>query len=134
MSGRLTPEGKLAALLAMQAQGQRVLMVGDGVNDADVLAAADVSVAMAEGAAVAQRQADLVLAGSRLSTVVDAWRIARQTRDVIHQNIRWAIAYNVIMLPAAAVGLIGPGLAALGMALSSLAVTVNAWRIGRTSP
>ncbi len=129
--GRLSPAGKLAALLALQAKGHRVLMVGDGVNDADVLAAADVSIAMAEGAALAQRQADLVLGGPRLGTIVEALRIARETHANIRQNLGWAIAYNVIMLPAAALGMIGPGLAALGMALSSLAVTANAWRIGR---
>jgi Cu2+-exporting ATPase len=131
--GRLSPSGKLEALRAMQAAGRRVLMVGDGVNDADVLAAADVSIAMAEGAALAQRQADLVLGGPQLMTVVEALRIAREAQSVIRQNLGWAIAYNLAILPAAALGFIGPGLAALGMALSSLAVTANAWRIGRRS-
>lgn len=130
-AARLSPEGKLAALRALQSAGHRVLMVGDGVNDAAVLAAADVSAAMASGASLAQRQADLVLLGSSLAPLHDAWRLARQTRAIVRQNIAWAIAYNGLMLPLAALGIVGPGLAALGMALSSLAVTANAWRIGR---
>ncbi len=128
---RLSPDGKLAALRSLQRAGHRVLMVGDGVNDAAVLAAADVSAAMASGASLAQRQADLVLLGSRLAPLGDALRIARQTQRIVRQNLGWAIVYNVLMLPLAAVGIVGPGLAALGMALSSLAVTANAWRIGR---
>ncbi|GIX39486.1 MAG: hypothetical protein KatS3mg128_0535 [Silanimonas sp.] len=119
-------------LRGLQAQGRRVLMVGDGSNDAGVLAAADVSVAMGEGTALAQRQADLVLCGERLSRLPWAIALARQTQAVIRQNLRWAVAYNALVLPLAALGFIGPGLAALGMALSSLAVTANAWRIGRT--
>lgn len=128
---RLSPDGKLAALRTLQAAGHRVLMVGDGVNDAAVLAAADVSAAMASGASLAQRQADLVLMGSRLEPLHDALRLARQTQRIVRQNIVWAVGYNALMLPLAAVGIVGPGLAALGMALSSLAVTANAWRIGR---
>ena len=128
---RLSPEGKLTALRGLQSEGHRVLMVGDGVNDAAVLAAADVSAAMASGASLAQRQADLVLLGARLAPLRDALQIARQTRAIVRQNIVWAIAYNALMLPLAALGIVGPGLAALGMALSSLAVTANAWRIGR---
>ncbi len=128
---RLSPDGKLAALHALQGEGHRVLMVGDGVNDAAVLAAADVSAAMASGASLAQRQADLLLLGSRLEPLHGAVRLARQTQAIVRQNIVWAVAYNALMLPLAAVGIVGPGLAALGMALSSLAVTANAWRIGR---
>lgn len=129
--GRLSPDGKLTALRTLQSAGHRVLMVGDGVNDAAVLAAADVSAAMASGASLAQRQADLVLMGSRLEPLHDALRLARQTQRIVRQNIVWAVAYNALMLPLAAIGIVGPGLAALGMALSSLAVTANAWRIGR---
>jgi Cu2+-exporting ATPase len=128
---RLSPEGKLSALRVLQTEGHRVLMVGDGVNDAAVLAAADVSAAMASGASLAQRQADLVLLGSRLTPLRYAMRLAGQTQAIVRQNIVWAIAYNALMLPLAALGIVGPGLAALGMALSSLAVTANAWRIGR---
>ena len=129
--GGLRPDGKLATVRALQDDGRRVLMVGDGVNDAAVLASADVAVAMGGGAAMAQREADIVLLGERLSPLVGAWRIARQTQAIVRQNIGWAIAYNLLVLPLAALGIVGPGLAALGMALSSLAVTANAWRIGR---
>ncbi|WP_374603562.1 heavy metal translocating P-type ATPase [Arenimonas sp.] len=131
-ASRQSPEDKLEAVRALQAQGRRVLAVGDGINDAPVLAGADVSVAMAGGAPLAHRSADLVLAGSALMRLPQAVQLARRTRRIIGQNLGWALAYNVIALPLAAMGLIGPGLAALGMAASSLVVTANALRLGRT--
>jgi len=128
---RQSPEQKLAAVRALQAQGHRVLMLGDGINDAPVLAGADVSMAMADGAPLAHRAADLVLTGSSLVRVPQAVALARRSQRVIRQNLGWALAYNLLALPFAALGMITPGLAALGMAASSLVVTANALRLGR---
>ena len=130
-AARQSPEQKLAAVRALQAQGHRVLMLGDGINDAPVLAGADVSMAMADGAPLAHRAADLVLTGSSLVRVPQAVALARRSQRVIRQNLGWALAYNLVALPFAALGMITPGLAALGMAVSSLVVTANALRLGR---
>ncbi|MBY4599946.1 cadmium-translocating P-type ATPase [bacterium BD-1] len=128
---RQSPEDKLAAVRALQAAGHRVLAVGDGINDAPVLAGADVSVAMAAGAPLAHRSAGLVLAGSALMRLPESVALARRCRRIIHQNLGWALAYNLLALPFAALGWVTPGLAALGMAASSLVVTANALRLGR---
>ena len=128
---RQSPDDKLAAVRALQAAGHRVLMLGDGINDAPVLAGADVSVAMAGGAPLAHRSADLVLTGPRLRRLPQAVRLARRARAIIRQNLAWALAYNLVALPFAALGWVTPGLAALGMAASSLLVTGNALRLGR---
>ncbi len=130
---RQSPEAKLALVRQLQQQGQRVAMIGDGLNDAPVLAGADVSLAIGDGAALAQRSADLVLSSPSLDTVPAAIAIARRTRKIIRQNLTWAIGYNILALPLAAAGWVTPWVAALGMALSSLAVTVNALRLGRIS-
>jgi Cu2+-exporting ATPase len=130
-AARQSPEQKLAAVRALQADGHRVLMLGDGINDAPVLAGADVSMAMADGAPLAHRAADLVLTGSSLVRVPQAVALARRTQRVIRQNLGWALAYNLVALPFAALGWVTPGLAALGMAASSLVVTANALRLGR---
>jgi len=128
---RQSPEDKLAAVRALQAGGHRVLMLGDGINDAPVLAGADVSMAMADGAPLAHRAADLVLTGSSLLRVPQAVALARRSQRIIRQNLAWAVAYNLVALPFAAMGWVNPGLAALGMAASSLVVTANALRLGR---
>jgi len=128
---RASPADKLSELRMMRAQGARVLVVGDGVNDAPVLAGADVGVALASGAEIARASSDIVLAGERLSALVTARRIARETVAVIQQNQRWALLYNIVAMPLAALGFVPPWLAALGMSFSSLCVIGNALRIGR---
>lgn len=126
---RQSPEDKLAAIRRHQAAGHRVGMLGDGLNDAPVLAAADLSIAMSDGAALAHRAADLIVLNGRLDRVPAALTQAGRMQRVVRQNLSWALAYNAIALPVAALGLITPGLAALGMALSSLGVTLNALRL-----
>jgi Cu2+-exporting ATPase len=108
-----------------------VLAVGDGVNDAPVLAGADVSIALADGAELAQTSSDIVLSGGRLDAIAPARAIAQQTLRIIRQNQRWALFYNFTAVPLAAMGLVPPWLAAIGMSASSLAVILNALRIGR---
>ncbi|WP_018158473.1 MULTISPECIES: heavy metal translocating P-type ATPase [unclassified Thioalkalivibrio] len=130
--GGLSPEDKLAYVRARQAEGHVVLMAGEGINDAPVLAGADVSLAMGGGTRLAQTQADLVLLSDRLEHLPRALDQARHTRRVIRQNIAWAIGYNVVALPVAAAGLLTPWLAALGMSLSSLLVVGNALRLRPT--
>jgi Cu2+-exporting ATPase len=126
---RLTPATKLAALRALQAGGRKVLVVGDGVNDAPVLAGADASVAIGRGSALAQAEADAVLAGDRLAPLLVALRQAKRTRAVVRQNLRWALLYNLVVLPVAALGLLEPWFAALGMSASSLLVVANALKL-----
>ncbi|MEI7443579.1 MAG: cation-translocating P-type ATPase [Burkholderiales bacterium] len=124
-----SPHEKLATLAMRQREGHRVAMVGDGINDAPVLARADVSIAFATGAALAQHQADLLLLGERLDVLVDARRLARRTMRVVAQNLGFAAVYNAVSIPLALAGLLPPWLAGLGMAASSLVVVVNALRL-----
>jgi P-type Cu2+ transporter len=128
---RVLPAGKLAWLAELRAGGARVLAVGDGINDAPVLAGADVAIALAEGAELAQVSSDIVLRGGRLDAIPVARDIARRTLAIVRQNHRWALYYNLSAVPLAALGFIPPWLAALGMSLSSLGVILNALRIGR---
>lgn len=132
-TARATPESKLARLRALQAQGHRVLMLGDGINDAPVLAGADVSIALSCGAPMAHRAADIVLSGERLIRLPQVVQLARRTRRMIRENLAWALIYNLIALPFAAAGWVTPWIAALGMAGSSLLVTLNALRLGRAT-
>jgi Cu2+-exporting ATPase len=128
---RMTPEDKLARLRALQSEGKRVVMVGDGINDAPVLGGADVSVAMGSGSVLAQAQADMLLTRAQLADLASGVRMARRTMRVIHQNLAWAACYNLVALPLAATGLVQPWMAALGMSASSLLVVANAARLAR---
>lgn len=129
-----TPDQKVAYLRSLQAQGRQVLMLGDGLNDAPVLAGANVSIAMADGTDLAKVAADAVLLNPRISTLLDVLDTAATTFRVMRQNTRWAIGYNLTALPAAALGLVPPWLAALGMSASSLVVVLNALRIRAKVP
>ena len=130
-NGGASPVDKLAVVRAAQARGERVVMIGDGINDAPVLAQAEVSIAMGTGALLARSQADAVLLADRLSDVLDLRLTSRRCLRVIRQNIAWAAAYNAICIPVALAGWLPPWAAGLGMASSSLLVVVNALRLRR---
>ena len=127
----LSPEGKLDEAARLAASGERVLMLGDGVNDTPALAGAHVSVAMGRGAAAAANRADAVLIGDDPGRLLAALDIARFARRIVKQNLAWALGYNLVALPLAAAGAVPPWAAAIGMSLSSLAVAGNALRLGR---
>ncbi|TAL85241.1 MAG: heavy metal translocating P-type ATPase [Rhodanobacter sp.] len=130
-SGRQTSADKLRLLRAKQAEGHGVLAIGDGGNDAPILAGADVSAALTTGTELAQAQADLLLLDGRLDGLVRARTVSRQVQHVVVQSRRWALAYNFFAIPFAAFGLVPPWLAGIGMSASSLVVVLNALRVGR---
>ena len=129
--GGLRPDDKLQVLQQLHKDGRKVLMLGDGVNDVPVLAAADISVAMGSATDLAKTSADAVLLSNRLDALVQAFTLARRTRRVIIENLLWAALYNGLMLPFAALGWITPVWAAVGMSISSLTVVLNALRLTR---
>ncbi len=127
----LSPTDKVNHIQALQTKGAVVLMVGDGINDAPVLAAADVSTSIAGAADLAQVSSDSIILNGQIEAITAAKRIADKTKRIIKQNLRWALIYNSSVLIPAALGYVPPWLAAIGMSLSSLFVVLNALRLKR---
>ncbi|MFC4778887.1 heavy metal translocating P-type ATPase [Paenibacillus sp. GCM10023252] len=125
------PEGKAEVVKELQEAGLRTAMVGDGMNDAPALAAADIGMAMGTGTDIAMEAADVTLMRGDLNSVADALSMSRTTMRNIKQNLFWALAYNVVGIPIAAAGLLAPWLAGAAMALSSVSVVLNALRLQR---
>ncbi|WP_296403740.1 heavy metal translocating P-type ATPase [Psychrobacter sp.] len=127
----LSPSDKVDHIKELQQQGHVVMMIGDGINDAPVLAAANISTAIAGAADLAQVSSDSVILNGKVPSVYDAKRVADKAQLIIKQNLRWALAYNSVVLLPAAFGYVPPWLAAIGMSLSSLIVVLNALRLKR---
>jgi len=128
-AAQASPEDKLALIAKAEQQGETLAVVGDGINDAPVLARAQVSFAMDHGAALAQSQADFIVLGGRLAGIPMALNTSRKAMQIVRQNLIWAAVYNMVCIPLALAGYLPPWLAGLGMAMSSLGVMLNALRV-----
>ena len=127
--GACTPEEKYEYIERLQNQKRFVWAIGDGVNDAPLLARADISIAVGAGAPLAAAGADAILTASSLEPLAKTLALADKTQTIIKENLWWALIYNLLAIPAAMLGLVNPWIAGIGMSLSSLAVTLNAWRL-----
>lgn len=127
--GACTPEEKYEYIERLQNEKRFVWAIGDGVNDAPLLARADISIAVGAGAPLAVAGADAILTSSSLEPLAKSLALAEKTKSIIKQNLLWALVYNALAIPAAMLGLVNPWIAGIGMSLSSLAVTLNAWRL-----
>jgi len=127
--GGCSPEDKYDYIERLQKDGHFVWAIGDGVNDAPLLARADVSIAVGAGAPLVSAGADAILTARSLTPLARTLALAEKTQFIIKENLIWALAYNVLAIPAAMMGWVNPWIAGIGMSLSSLAVTLNAWRL-----
>ena len=127
--GGCTPEDKYEYIERLQKAGRFIWAIGDGVNDAPLLARADVSIAVGAGAPLAAAGADAILTATSLEPLAKTLLLADKTARIIKENLLWALVYNLLAIPVAMMGWVNPWIAGIGMSLSSLAVTLNAWRL-----